>query len=266
LKRPFLAVIVPAYNEEARIVPTLRRLREYLSSQAYSWSVSVVSDGSSDKTEKLALEFAEKDERFAVLAYSPNRGKGYAVRLGMLQVEADLLLFSDADLATPIEEVEKLLPAIESGNDIAIGSRPLKESSLEIRQPLYREMLGRAFNLAVQLLAIRGIHDTQCGFKIFKHDVARDVFSRCKIDGFGFDFEALMVAKDLGYKIAEIPIRWRHQEGSKVVLMRDGPRMLRDLVRLRLMGKRARLRQSAQSVAVRIDARAGLSSSKAERP
>jgi dolichyl-phosphate beta-glucosyltransferase len=102
-------------------------------------------------------------------------------------------------------------------------------------------MLGRAFNLAVQTLAIRGIHDTQCGFKLFKGTVAMDVFSRCKIDGFGFDFEALMIARDLGYKIAEIPVRWRHQEGSKVVLMRDGPRMLRDLVRLRFAGKKGRL-------------------------
>jgi len=113
---------------------------------------------------------------------------------------------------------------------------------LEIRQPWYREMLGRAFNMAVQLLAIRGIKDTQCGFKLFRREVARDVFSRCKLDGFGYDFEALMIARDLGYRIDEIPIRWSHQEGSKVVLMRDGPRMIRDLVKLRLMGKSARLK------------------------
>jgi len=157
-----------------------------------------------------------------------------------LEIEAELLLFSDADLATPIEEVEKLLDALKT-SEIAIGSRPLKESSLEVRQPLHRELLGRAFNFAVQVLAIRGIKDTQCGFKLFKNAVAKNVFARCKVDGFGFDFEALMVARDLGYKIAEVPVRWRHQEGSKVVLMRDGPRMLRDLVKLRMAGKTRRL-------------------------
>lgn len=234
-------MIVPAYNEQDRIVPTLERLREYLSAQNYTWTVTVVSDGSKDATPQLVGEFAAQNPGFSLLAYSPNRGKGYAVRKGMLEIEGELLLFSDADLAAPIEEVEKLLPAVDAGADVAIGSRPLKESNLEIRQPLYRELLGRAFNMAVQLLAIKGIKDTQCGFKVFKRDVARDVFSRCKLDGFSFDFEALLIARDLGYQIAEVPIRWRHQEGSKVVLMRDGPRMIRDLVKLRLKGKKARL-------------------------
>lgn len=232
---------MPAYNEQDRIVPTLERLREYLSAQGYTWSVTVVSDGSKDETPNLVAAFCKGNPGFELIDSRPNRGKGYVVRRGMLEVEAELLLFSDADLAAPIEEVEKLLPAIEQGADVAIGSRPLKESNLEIRQPLYRELLGRAFNMAVQLLAIKGIKDTQCGFKLFKRDVARDVFSRCKLDGFSFDFEALLIARDLGYKIAEVPIRWRHQEGSKVVLMRDGPRMIRDLVKLRLRGKRARL-------------------------
>jgi len=241
LDRKFLAVVVPAYNEEARIVPTLGRVREYLESRPETWTVAVVSDGSTDATESLVSEFAEKDARFELIAYSPNRGKGCAVRTGMLAAEADLILFSDADLAAPIEELEKLLPHVRDGADVAIGSRPLKESNLEIRQPWYREMLGRGFNLAVQVLATRGIKDTQCGFKLFKRDVAKDVFSRCKLDGFSFDFEALMIARDLGYRIAEVPIRWSHQEGSKVVLMRDGPRMLRDLVKLRIWGRRRRL-------------------------
>jgi dolichyl-phosphate beta-glucosyltransferase len=236
-----LAVVIPAYNEESRIVPTLERVREYLSAQDYSWTVLLVSDGSSDRTANLGQEFAAKDPRFQVEHYTPNRGKGYAVRTGMLKAEADLILFSDADLAAPIEEVEKLLVHMKQGADVAIGSRPLRESNLEIRQPFHREVLGRAFNLSVQLLAIRGIKDTQCGFKLFTKKAAQDVFSRCKLDGFSFDFEALMIARDLGYRIEEVPIRWRHQEGSKVVLMRDGPRMLRDLVKLRLRGKKARL-------------------------
>lgn len=220
---------------------SLNRMREYLSAQNYSWSVVVVSDGSSDSTEAIVGAFVRENPRFGLRAYQPNRGKGHAVRLGMLEADAELILFSDADLAAPIEEIEKLMPVIQNGADIAIGSRPLKESRLERRQPLYRELLGRAFNKVVQMLAVRGIEDTQCGFKLFRRDAARDVFSRCKLDRFGFDFEALMIAKDLGYKVVEVPIRWSHQEGSKVRLLRDGSQMVLDLVRLRIAGKRKRL-------------------------
>ncbi|MFN3729658.1 MAG: dolichyl-phosphate beta-glucosyltransferase [Fimbriimonadaceae bacterium] len=241
MSAPYLAVVVPAYNEEERLGPTLERIREYLDAQDYAWTVTVVSDGSKDRTGAIALDIAARDPRFRLIEYHPNRGKGYAVRTGMLDSPGELVLFSDADLAAPIEEVEKLLVHMNQGADVAIGSRPLKESNLEIRQPWYREMLGRAFNLAVQALAIRGIEDTQCGFKVFTRKSCDDIFSRCKLDGFGFDFESLMIARDLGYRIDEVPIRWKHIEGSKVVLMRDGPRMLRDLVKLRLMGKRARL-------------------------
>ena len=237
---PFLAVIVPAFNEEERIGPTLERMHEYFSDKPYTWQIVVVSDGSSDKTVETVRAFASDHDGVSVVDSRPNRGKGYVVRRTMLETEAENLLFSDADLATPIEEIEKLMPALGSA-DIAIGSRPLKDSQLEIRQPWYREMLGRVFNKAVQMIGIKGIQDTQCGFKVFKSAVAKDVFKRCKLDGFGFDFEALMVAKDLNYTIAEIPVRWRHQEGSKVVLMRDGPRMLRDLVKLRLAGKSKRI-------------------------
>ncbi len=241
MSSPRLAVIIPAYNEEVRLRPTLERIHEYLSAQSYSWSVTVVSDGSTDSTEEIATEFGKSHLGFSLIANRPNQGKGAAVRTGMLQVDGEYLLFSDADLAAPIEEIEKLLPSMEKAFDIAIGSRPLKDSQLEIHQPKYRELMGRAFNKAVQLLAVKGIHDTQCGFKLFKIDVARDVFSRCKLDGFGFDFESLMIARDLGYKIDEVPIRWSHQEGSKVVMMRDGPKMLIELVKLRLAGKGRRL-------------------------
>lgn len=234
-------MIVPAYNEVERIGPTLARIEEYLSAQPYTWTVTVVSDGSTDGTDQAVLDYAKDHERFSLIAYKPNRGKGHAVRQGMLQVKGEYLLFSDADLAAPIEEVEKLFAAITPKTPIAIGSRPLKESRLEVRQPLYREMLGRAFNKAVQLFAVRGISDTQCGFKLFKGDVALDIFKRCKLNGFGFDFESLMIARDLGYGIAEVPIRWSHQEGSKVVLMRDGPKMLIELVKLRLAGRAKRL-------------------------
>jgi len=237
---PHLAVVIPAYNEEPRILPTLERVNEYLSSQPYTWSVTVVSDGSTDRTNAIVEEFAKNHPGFALIDSRPNRGKGFVVRKGMLSVDGELILFSDADLAAPIEEVEKLLPKMAEA-PIAIGSRPLKDSKLEVHQPWYREMLGRASNLLIQLLGVRGIKDTQCGFKLFKREVAHDVFSRCKLNGFSFDFEALMVARDLGLTIAEVPIRWAHQEGSKVVIWRDAPKALFDLVKLRLIGKSRRL-------------------------
>lgn len=238
-------MIVPAYNEADRIVPTLTRMVEYFGAAPYTWSILVVSDGSTDSTGAQVRSFAEKDSRVALAEYQPNRGKGYAVRTGMLQASASWKLLSDADLATPIEEVEKLFAAVGNETPIAIGSRPLRESNLEIRQPFYREWLGRSFNFAVQTLGIRGIQDTQCGFKLFRGDVAEELFRRVKLDGFGYDFEALMIARDLGYRITEIPIRWRHQEGSKVRLVRDGTRMLRDLMKLRIWGKKRRLEPRA---------------------
>ncbi len=205
----------------------------------------MVSDGSSDNTDQIVSEFAAIHPNFQLLSYSPNRGKGYAVRKGILESDADYVLFSDADLAAPIEEITKLWKSVDAGLEIAIGSRPLKESSLEIRQPWYREMLGRAFNKAVQLLAVRGIDDTQCGFKLFSKAASKDIFSRCKLNGFGFDFESLMIARDLDYKIAEVPIRWSHQEGSKVNVVRDGIRMLSELVKLNFAGKKNRIKQNS---------------------
>lgn len=240
----FLAVVVPAYNEAGRILPTLARLEEYYQAQDYTWSVTVVSDGSTDGTEELVAGFCAKHPQFSLLSYKPNRGKGRAVRQGMLSAHGEILLFCDADLATPQEETAKLLPYMQT-HEIAIGSRPLRESRLERRQPRLRELVGRSANKVIQVLGVRGISDTQCGFKMFRHDAAREVFSRCKLDGFSFDFEAMMIARDLGYRIAEVPIRWSHQEGSKVVLWRDAPRALADLLRLRLMGKSGRLKKLA---------------------
>jgi dolichyl-phosphate beta-glucosyltransferase len=238
---PYLSVVVPAYNEEDRLGPTLARLYEYYSAQDYSFEVSVISDGSSDRTGEVVENFAKLHPGFRLIEYRPNRGKGHAVKVGVMAAAGELILFCDADLATPQEETEKLLAHIRDGADIAIGSRPLQESNLEVRQPLYREMLGRMFNKIVQTIGIRGIDDTQCGFKMFRREVGHDIFRRCKVDRFGFDFEALMIARDLGYRIDEVPIRWRHQEGSKVSLLRDGSRMLIDLMKLRLKGRGRRI-------------------------
>lgn len=231
---PRLSVVIPAYNEASRIERTLQRVVEYLDARGEPYEILVVSDGSSDDTEPIVQRFAENTPQVHLLGYQPNRGKGYAVRYGILRARGERILFSDADLATPIEELEKLEPYLQQGYAVALGSRPLRESQLVVRQPLYREMAGRAFNKVVQLLAVRGIHDTQCGFKLFTREAAQTIFSRCRLDGFSFDFEALFYAQQLGYSIVEVPIRWMHQEGSKVRFLRDGLRMLRDLVWLRL--------------------------------
>ncbi|MBI1756342.1 MAG: glycosyltransferase family 2 protein [Fimbriimonas ginsengisoli] len=238
---PHLTVVVPAYNEASRLGPSLGRIAAYYRAQAYPWNVIVADDGSTDDTRRIATDFAKGNPEFTVLSYSPNRGKGCAVRTGMLAAEGDIVLFMDADLATPLEETGKLLPHLAEGAQGAIGSRPLRESRLERRQPKWREAIGRLANKLIQTFGVRGIQDTQCGFKMFTREAAHEIFRRSKLDGFSFDFEALMLARDLGYRIDEVPIRWAHQEGSKVVFWRDYPRALRDLVKLRLMGRKRRM-------------------------
>lgn len=241
LSVPYLSVVVPAYNEEARLPRALAGMAEYYSSQSYSVELIVVSDGSRDRTADLVREFSVDHPEFRVIEYQPNRGKGYAVRTGIAEAKGDFVLFADADMATPPEETEKLLKHMREGAQVAIGSRPLAESNLEKHQPFWREWFGRASNKVVQFLGVRGIQDTQCGFKMFTRETAHEIFRRCKLNEFGFDIESLMIARDLGYRIDEVPIRWADQEGSKVVLMRDAPRAFRDLVKLRMAGKAGRL-------------------------
>lgn len=238
---PFLSVVIPAYNEEARIGRTLEKTVEYLSNQPYTWDMLVVSDGSSDRTDQMVEAFAATHPQVRLISYKPNRGKGNAVRVGMLAATGERVLFMDADMATPPEETAKVLEHLEKGAEIVIGSRPLKESQLDVRQPFYREAFGRMSNMIVQLVGVRGIKDTQCGFKLFTGSAARQIFSRCKFRGFSFDMEVLMIARDLGLSIDEVAIRWSDQEGSKVVLWRDAPKVLMDLFRMRFMGKKRRL-------------------------
>lgn len=228
-----LSIVIPAFNEEARIGPSLHRIREYLAEQTYSFEIVVVDDGSTDRTTQEA-ERALGGTDGRVLRYEPNRGKGHAVRYGVIRAKGRVVLFSDADLATPIEELAKLEKALGDGADIAIGSRDVPGSQLLRRQSLFREMGGKLFNRFVQLLAVPGIRDTQCGFKLFTARAARAIFPHCKIDNFSFDVEVLYLARRLGFKVAEVPVVWRHQEGSKVRVWRDGPRMLRTLIRIRM--------------------------------
>ncbi len=241
-----LSVTIPAYNEAARLPRTLHAAVEYLEKRGLPYEILTVDDGSRDQTAEVirqtACELAPMMTWGTIepLGYDRNRGKGYAVRYGILRSSGNHVLFMDADLATPMEELEKLEAALrpEFRIEVAIGSRPLRESQLVVRQPLLREVAGRAFNKAVQLLATRGIADTQCGFKLFTHSAAREIFSRCTLDGFSFDVEALFLARRLGYDIAEVPVRWAHQEGAAAfatrgAYLRAGIKMLRDLIKIR---------------------------------
>lgn len=244
---PVLSVVIPAYNEGVRLLRTLEATVVYLDSRHIPFEIVVVDDGSGDTTSQVSADFALKYERreercglVRTLRYDINRGKGHAVRYGILRATGAFILFMDADLATPIEELEKLEDVLnpEAHIEVAIGSRPLKESRLEVRQPWFREICGRAFNKVVQLLATPGILDTQCGFKLLTRRAAQDIFSRCQLDGFSFDVEALFLARKLKYRIAEVPVRWAHQEGAAAfatrgAYLRQGMKMLADLRQIR---------------------------------
>jgi dolichyl-phosphate beta-glucosyltransferase len=231
---PRLSIVVPAYDEEKRLGASLKRMLAYFDTMRYPFEILVVDDGSKDDTARLVETIAACRPQVRLLSYAANRGKGYAVRYGVLQARGERILFCDADLATPIEEVEKLLAKLDEGYDIAIGSRATKGSQLLKRQSKVREYGGRFFNLLVQTIAVPGIHDTQCGFKLFTQSTAQSIFRRCQVDHFAFDVEVLYLALRFGMRIAEVPVRWAHQEGSKVRFFRDAIRMIKTLVRIRM--------------------------------
>ncbi|MES2463807.1 MAG: dolichyl-phosphate beta-glucosyltransferase [Armatimonadota bacterium] len=242
-----LSVVIPAFNEANRLVRTLDATADFLEDRGESYEIIVVDDGSLDETATIARQWGQnrvfKAGVCKVLNYEGNRGKGYAVRYGVLRSIGNRVLFMDADLATPIEEIRKLEAALGQDENtsfvqLAIGSRDVRSSQLLVRQPFYREAAGRVFNKIVQVLATPGIHDTQCGFKLLTHSAAQAIFSRCTLDGFSFDVEAIYIARRLGYSIAEVPVRWSHQEGAaafatKGAYLRHGLRMIRDLIRIR---------------------------------
>jgi dolichyl-phosphate beta-glucosyltransferase len=248
-----VSIVIPAYNEESRLPATLLAIVEYFQARNEDFEVLVVDDGSKDGTANVVQKYCEQhpDAPVRVASYGGNRGKGFAVRYGMLQATGDLRLFCDADLATPIEEYEIVFDRMKKdGTQVGIGSRPLRESNLIVHQPWYREQLGRFFNKIVQVLAVPGISDTQCGFKIFTAAATQDVFTRCLIDAFAFDSEALLIARRLGYEISEVPIRWSHKDGSKVNMIRDGSRMILDLCQIRWLHRRLKKSKLAQPSSV----------------
>lgn len=226
---------MPAYNEEARLPETLRRIEEYVEKAGWDFhEILVVDDGSKDGTVAAAQTFAANNPNIRVLRNPGNHGKGYSVRHGMLEAVGDWCLFTDADLSAPIEELEKLWQAVQGDKaDIAIGSRALDRSLIGVHQPGFRETAGKAFNLVMRMATGLHIADTQCGFKLFRRDAVQQVFPRQTLERFGFDVEVLYIAQKRGFRIAEVPVRWNHAEGSKVSAL-NGLHAFVELAKVRL--------------------------------
>jgi dolichyl-phosphate beta-glucosyltransferase len=231
-----ISIVIAAYNEEKRITSSLFRIKEYLTYNNINYEIIVVDDGSTDRTTETVTDLTPDIPHLKVIQYELNRGKGYALRKGVLASKGDFVLLSDADLSTPIEEVSKLLELlIEKKYDIAIGSRALTLSEVIKKQPWWRQTMGKSFNKIVKFILLDDFKDTQCGFKMFSGDVARSLFKDARIERFAYDVEILSIAKKRGYRIAEVPIKWINSPESKVNPIKDSIQMLFDLLRIRLI-------------------------------
>jgi len=226
-----LSIVIPAFNEARRIGGTLDQLTAFLAQQPWDWNIRVVDDGSSDDTCTIVEKAAQANPR-VTLQREPHRGKGGAVKAGLQAVRSEYRFLCDADLSMPPSELPRFLPPVLSGFDLAIASRE-GQGARRVGEPWRRHVVGRLFNLAIRILAVPGIADTQCGFKMFTADAADRVFSHVTVNGWAFDVEALVIARALGLKIAIVPIEWHHHQDSKVSVTRDAWRMLRDVWRVR---------------------------------
>jgi dolichyl-phosphate beta-glucosyltransferase len=227
------SVVIPAYNEGARLGSSLEKVLAYVHGQGWNAEVIVVDDGSRDQTAEIVRHFAAKDPVVRLVQNPGNHGKGYSVRNGMLSAEGEILIFSDADLSSPIEESAKLLEALQQGADIAIGSRWLRTETQIQRQPLHRQVFGRIFNLLMRLTLGLHFKDTQCGFKAFNRAAAQAIFPLQKIGRWGFDPEILFLARKLGIKVKEVPVLWGHSGGTRINPLVDGFRMFTEMLRVR---------------------------------
>lgn len=232
----YLSIIIPAYNEERRIGATLSKIYSFLKAKGCDYEVIVVDDGSSDNTASIAAQSElAKEGKLILLKNAKNAGKGFSVRRGILSSRGDFVLFSDADLSTPITEADKLLQYIAEGFDIVIGSRSIADSDVRVHQPWLRERMGKIFNFFVKTFLVRNFNDTQCGFKLFKGDIARQIADLLKIDGFCFDVEMLYIARQKGYKAKEAGVIWEDSRQSKVRVLGSSLSMFCDLFRIRAL-------------------------------
>jgi dolichyl-phosphate beta-glucosyltransferase len=230
---PEYTVVVPAYNEEGRLEPMIREAAEYFRARGASAEIIVVDDGSRDGTSALVQRLMTTYGELRLIRLARNRGKGHAVRSGVVNAEGHYVLFADADGSTPMAELERLDAAIQAGAAIAIGSREVAGEGVRVRARWHRRIIGRSFHALVATLTVRGILDTQCGFKLLRADVAQELFSRMLMEGFSFDVELLMMAQRRGHRIVEVPVNWTHRPGSRVNLVADSLRMMRDLFVIR---------------------------------
>lgn len=230
-----ISVVMPAYNEEKNILEAIRRVDAFMKLKNGEWELIISSDGSKDSTDSLVADYLKKrsDNRVKLLTAGHNKGKGASVRRGILAAEGQIILVTDVDLSSPIKEVDRLIAALNDGADVAIGSRAIRSKDCDVQQSVKRKLTGRIFNFFVKSLVLRGFHDTQCGFKCFKHDAAKALFSAQKLDGFSFDVEILCLAIKNGYKVKEVPVMWKQGATSRVSLLKDSLAMLRELFYLR---------------------------------
>jgi dolichyl-phosphate beta-glucosyltransferase len=228
-----LSIVIPCYNEEARLPRTIEQLEQYLDGKNLSYELILVDDGSSDGTREVMNAAAERNRSVRLEALPRNRGKGRALAEGVAVAKGSEVLVTDADLSTPIEELPKLQAELDRGAGVAIASRAVQGSRVEISQPFYRVLMGKAFNLLVQAVLLPGIWDTQCGFKLFRADVAHEAFAELTTDGFGYDPEVLYRAKKRGVKIAEVPVVWRNSAPTTVSPIKSSLDMFRHVLRIR---------------------------------
>ena len=234
---PFVSIIIPAYNEVHRLEASIRALREYLGSARWSHEIILVVEKSSDGTLELARRLTERHRVFTVIGHEVQRGKGCAVRSGMLQARGEIAFFMDADLSTPLPEMERFLARFATAPpvDVLVGNRRHPHSAILKRQTFIRRKMGQTFNALLRTIGGIQIEDTQCGFKAFRRDARSAIFSRQTIDGFAFDVEVLMLAERLGFKVEDMPVQWSNADGSKVRMVRDSFRMFVDAIRIRRM-------------------------------
>ena len=230
-----LSIIIPVYNETKRIGLTLKRIIDFMKDKGYIYEIIVVDDGSVDGTPDLVSKKFAAFGAVKVLRNELNHGKGYVVRQGMLDARGDVLFYTDADLASPIQDMEKMLFLINSGYDVVVGSRVIKDSEAKVKRVFWRYIIGRIFNFLVRVIAVGGVTDTQCGFKMFTRGAAKKIFSRQKIHTYTFDVEIMYLAKRLGLKVKEVPVSWSEVKDTKVKFVRDSLMMFRDLVRIRIL-------------------------------
>ena len=231
--QPALSIVVPCFNEEKRLPRTIEQIERYLAGKGTQYELILVDDGSTDGTRKIMDTAARRSRRVRIQALPLNRGKGRALAEGVAAAVGSEILVTDADLSTPIEELGKLQAELAKGAGVAIASRALRDSRVEVSQPIYRVLMGKVFNLLVQVVLLPGIWDTQCGFKLFRADVAHDAFAKLTTDGFGYDPEVLYRAKQRGVRIAEVPVIWRNSAPTKVSPIKSSLDMFRHILRVR---------------------------------